>query len=455
MRHSWLLLLMVLAAGACREEDGPLGGSGSGVLVVESDPSGARILIDGESIGRVTPDTVRDLVGLRNVVAQLDTGGVRYGYSAQVVVTGTEPVVLNGPLMARCQGQATSCAGDFRREHTVGTLRFSTNALGALFLQQGQGGGLYWPGTSQNVYLSTGMPMFAAMSGSQPVALGIYDTEFLAGRPAPVAGTRAGGYQVTQKTWILPPLAMTALAVARGIEVSQRVLAPPDQDGLMLIELVFRNITDQPLYRKVDPGMSAGGVAFSDAYVGLALDPDIGGADDDWLSYDETLNAVFAYDADFAEGGFSTQQNAPALLGLRLLRAPAGAQAVLNGWVNEVQSSFDWRAGNASQAAGYGMLSGEASYVPDHPGDLVGHLPSAPGDVRISVTAGPLQLAPGDSAKLVLGLALAVPTPGSYASGQQVQPGPPDQPTRPLYAIAAHLRERLIATGALLSRLDP
>src|SRR5690606_32022619 len=138
---------------------------------------------------------------------------------------------------------------------------------------------------------------------------------------------------------------------------------------------VFRNITNQPLYRIVDPNVAASGITFSDAYVGLALDPDIGNADDDWLSYDESLPAVYAYDANFAEGGFGAQQGTPGLLGMRVLRAPAGAHAVLNGWANTGQFSFDWQAGDNTQFAGYGMLSGTGSYSPDHPGATVGHLP--------------------------------------------------------------------------------
>lgn len=455
MRHSWLLLLVVLGAGACREEDGPLAGSGAGVLVVESDPPGARITIDGRATGRFTPDTIRNVGGLRDVLVRLDTAGVSYQYSAQIVVSGTSPFVLQGPLMARCQAQASACAGNFKDEHTVGSLRYSTNALGALFLEYGQGGGLYWPAASANVYLSTGMPMFAALWGSQQVSLGVYDTEFLAGRPAPDVRQQGDAHQVTQRAWVLPPAQFMALGVARGIEVVERVVTSANADGLLLIELVFRNITDRPLYRIVDPYVPAGGITFDDAYVGLALDPDVGGAEDDWLSYDESLSAVFAYDADFAEGTFSTQQSSPGLIGMRLLRAPAGAQAVLNGWANTGQMTFDWRAGDNSQFTGYGMLSGTSSYSPDHPGPTIGHLPASPGDVRVSVTVGPLELAPGDSARVVLGVALAAPVAGSFVSGQQVQPGTPGDETRPLHAIAANLRARLLATTSLLDLLEP
>lgn len=453
LRRPGVLLLVVLAAAACREPDGPLDVPGVGVLVVESDPPGARISIDGRSTGRFTPDTIEGMGGVRDVVVQLDTAGASYRFSRQVVVSGPSPFVLRGPLTARCQGRASECAGSFRLAHTVGSLRFGTSALGALFPASDQASGLHWPAAGANRYLAIGLPMFAAMLGNQPVSLGIYDTEFLAGRPAPEVRPLAGGYVVAQTAWILPPPQLLPLGVVRGLEVSERVVASAEHDGLLLVELVFRNITHEPLYRIVDPFVPVAGTTFFDAFVGLALDPDIGGADDDWLSYDEALAAVFAYDADFAESGFTTAPNAPALLGLRLLQAPAGARTILNGWANTEQTAYDWRAGDSSQFAGYGMLSGTGSFTPDHPGDLVGHLPVSAGDVRITVTVGPLQLAPGDSAKVVLGLALAAPAAGTYTSGQAVAPGSPDQPTRPLHAVAANLRARLLATEALLPLL--
>jgi hypothetical protein len=84
----------------------------------------------------------------------------------------------------------------------------------------------------------------------------------------------------------------------------------------------------------------------------------------------------------------------------------------------------------------------------------VGHLPVSAGDVRIVATVGPLQLAPGDSARVVLAVALALPTPGTYTSGTSLPPGNPDDTNRQMYRVAGQLRDRLTAAAALLPLLN-
>lgn len=458
MRKIWWIALAVLGATGCREDDGPLDGTGAGTLVVLSSPSGGRISIDGRTTGGVTPDTIFGVSGLRQVLVELDTAGIVYRYNAQVVVTGSEPTVLNGPLMARCQQQVTTCARAYHDEHVVGTTRFITNALGPVFLENAAGGGLYWPAQSSNSYMSTTTPVFAGVWDGLAVSTGVYDTEYFAGRPAPRTDQLAGGpVAIQQHTWILPPVSALPLAVARGIQIEERLFASPAVEGVFLLELTYRNISRDPLYHIVDsdPEVVAQGVTWTDAYIGLALDPDIGAADDDWMSYDESLGAVYAYDAAFLEGGFSTQQSSPALVGVRVLRAPAGAGTVLNGWTNVTQGTTgDWQAGTQSQVNGYGMLSGLSSYAPDHPGTLVGHLPGSAGDVRITATVGPLRLAPGESATAVFAIALGLPSAGTFTSGQVVPPGTPGDTGRPIHAVAANLRARLIAAEALLPLLQ-
>src|SRR3990172_1612406 len=93
MRYGWLAAGCLLALVGCREPDGPLGGNEGGVLFVQSVPAGGRIQLDGRATGRITPDTLRGVGGLHEVVVELDTVQLRYRYAAQVVVPGTgEPV---------------------------------------------------------------------------------------------------------------------------------------------------------------------------------------------------------------------------------------------------------------------------------------------------------------------------------------------------------------------------
>lgn len=458
MRKSWLIAAAVLSLAACREDDGPFGGTGTGTLVVLSSPANGRITLDGRDTGRFTPDTIRNISGLHEVSVKLDSAGLEYRYTAQVVVSGNEPTVLNGPLMARCQQDLGSCAPQYADEHIVGTLQFGSNALGPLFLQSGQGGGLRWPAGSSNTYMATGTPVFAAVWGTQLVSTGVYDTEYLAGRPAPRTQLLGGGgFSLTQSTWIVPPFTEMALTVARGIEVSERVIASTAQEGVLLVELTYRNITNDPIYRILDADseVQTTGITYTDAYIGLALDPDIGNAEDDWLSYEPSLSSVFAYDASFSEPGFTTQSNAPALVGLRVLRAPAGAGAVLNGWINTPQTP-DWQAGFNSQISiGYPMMSGiQVPFAPDGQGLLVGHMPPVPGDARIVASVGPVRLAPGQSATAVFAVVVAAPTAGTYQPGAALQPGTPGDQARPLFAVSANLRSRLVAAESLLGLLQ-
>jgi hypothetical protein len=128
-----------------------------------------------------------------------------------------------------------------------------------------------------------------------------------------------------------------------------------------------------------------------------------------------------------------------------MLEAPVGATVVMNGWVSQGQGSQDWNAGEISERLGYGMLSGKGVFSPDHPSPRIGYLPPAPGDIRMSVSAGPIRLAPGDSVAVSVAVVLAAPVPGPFSSGTDLEPGNPLDRTRPLYAVAGDLFERAIA----------
>lgn len=445
-------LAAALALGGCREPDGPIGPVRGGAgMVVSSLPQGGRIFLDDRDTGLLTPDTVRGLSGSHTVGVRLDTLGLLYEYTMQVAVfPGDSLLHAHAPLLLVCNpADLAGCHGRLHRYHQGAGVRFATSPLGSLFLRQGEGQGVFWPATSPNSYVSGAMPVFAAMLPAGAISLGIYDHAFLAGRPLPGTASGSGVFRLDQETWILPPQGTLRRSLtARGMSVRQQVAATDSVPGVIVVRLRFRNITADPEYRPLDPFVGQG-VTFTRAYIGLAVDPDIGDSGDDWFSYDPELDMVFAYDARFDEPVFTGDAaGAPGLVGLRALRVPPGSTVMLNGWTR-AGATADWRAGQASEVRGYDMLSGEAPYAPAHPDRRIGHLPPVDGDVRLSVTAGPLTLAPGEEAEIVLALLLAAPAAGTYVPGNVVPPGEPLDTQRALYRVAAPLRSRARAAEAL------
>jgi hypothetical protein len=125
-----------------------------------------------------------------------------------------------------------------------------------------------------------------------------------------------------------------------------------------------------------------------------------------------------------------------------------GARRVLNGWPSTISGQTgDWKAGTLTEPLGYSFLSGRLAYSPDNTDDTIGHMPgSTPSDYRMSVSAGPITLAPGDS---TLAVALADPAPGTFTSGTIISSGDPKTNDRPIMRVADLLRQRLIAAEAL------
>jgi len=445
-----VLALLALAIAACREPDGPVGPVSGARAFVNSDPPGGRILVDGESTGRITPDTLHGLVGRHDITVQLDTFDASYGYTARVFLGDTDSLtVIDGPLVMRCS-DAVCFANQFRH-YSANRVRFASNPVGTFFHRAGQGDGVIWPSLTNNSYASAGMVGFAGIAaGTDTVALGIYDSRYLAGRPQPGLVQTADRIDLTQSAWILPPSSLLQLPTVRGIELREHATAITEVDDVVVVRLAFRNITNSPLYAALDPTVPAGGVTFDKVWVGFLLDPDVGEAIDDMLSYEPDLNLVFAYDSDFNEtnlgGGFN---RAPGLIGLRMFEAPAGATVVMNGWTSQGTASQDWNAGEISEKIGYGMLSGTSVFPPDNLNPRVGHMPQSPGDVRISVSAGPFRLVPGDSVAVAIAVMLAAPVPGLFNSGIEFKPGDPFDRTRPLHAVAADLFERAIAAAGV------
>ncbi|CAN5638338.1 hypothetical protein BH23GEM9_BH23GEM9_06390 [soil metagenome] len=440
--------------GGCREPDGPGGPIRGGTrMLVSSDPQGATITLDQRDTGLRTPDTIGGLGGTHVLNVQLDSAGVRYSYSVQIAVSRVDSVLRNhGPLTRQCTAtELGQCYSQMHRYHEAAGVRFATNPLGGLFMRQAQGQGLFWPATSSNSYISGSTPVIAGRLEGVGVSLGIYDHHFHAGRPAPTTSNVNGMFRLNQETWIVPPAgALRRFPTARGVSVRQELLASDDVEGVVLIRLTFRNITDQLDYQFMDSFLGAAGGTYRETYIGLLLDADIGDSGDDWLTYDPELDMVYAYDARFSEPTFTGNASAaPGLVGLRALRAPAGSMVVLNGWMSTGVSA-DWRAGQPSESFGYDMLSGLNPFTPAHPNRRIGHLPPQAADARIAVMAGPLTLAPGDAAEIVLAVAVAAPVAGTFQTGVLVQPGEPLDTQRDIHRIAATLRQRMRAAEALL-----
>jgi hypothetical protein len=453
-----LPVLFSVATAACREPDGPLEGS-AGKVFVDSDPVGGHIYLDDNDTGLRTPDTVPVLGSAHTIVVLLDTAGSTYSYGARIAVQGSEPFVLTGPLTTACgpSQSAGSCFDRNRTPVTAGNLQLSMNALGAVLLQDGSGQGLLWPAGTSDSYVSNGMPLIAGKVEGRSVALGMYDVQTLAGRPALNVVHDGGATTTNQTTWIVPLPSTAALTTIRGIEVHEQVRVDPSQPDVALVRLTYRNITNSPMYQSLDGrDLGASGVTYTDVYLGFGLDPDVGDASDDLVSYDPDLKAVFAYDAEFSESAFSIESaTRPGLIGLRMLSAPSGASVILNGYGTQggAGSVSDWQAGTSTEVIGWQVLSGTSPYDPDDPDPTIGMLVPDRSDVRIMVSAGPYTLRPADEITVVVAVALARPVAGTFTSGQFLPPGDPHDPTRPIMKTAAALLSKLDAASALLPLL--
>lgn len=442
-----LLLFSLLAAG-CRDGTGP----GTGRAFVQSDPPGARILVDGRSTNRITPDTIHGLNGQHELIVALDSGRWSYRYGARINVSDDSIASVNGPVVLRCG--RPSCYRDLRASPTplFESYRLSINALGTFFLEDGTADGLTWPFTTNNSYVSTGMPMFAArLTNGDTVALGIYDLPFLAGRPVPPPVRTETELRATQSPWVIPPSNMITLSTVRGLRLDQHLVAVPEVPDAIGIRLVVHNISADPLYMVTDPLIPEGGLTYENAWIGYGLDVDIGNAADDMMAYAPSDNMVFAYDWGWEEPNFQgPARTAPGLVGLVVLETEPGTAHVLNGWRNVSGETPDWGGGRSNEFRGLGMMSGRNPYAPAHTDPGIGHTPESPGDVRLLISSGPFVLAPGDSASMTLAVVIAEPIPGTFTVGLGTPPGNPRDPDRAILEIAAGLLERARAARDLL-----
>ena len=442
----WAVVACGITLASCREADKPVGPTGNARIEINSDPVGAQIILDGVNTGKVTPDLLRDLstATSHEILVRLDDAkdNVTYGFRvAGLQAKGDSLIRINGPLTMRCT--TSECSTLLSRYNTLNTIRVSTVPNGALFNYNNSNKGLYYPTGFSNGYVSMGLPVVAMLAGTRDtLAMGPYDVNYLAGRPMPDITQTSDRYSLKQSFWIVPPSTVisTNAPTARGIEVKEELIGVTATADVAFVKLTFTNITNTALYQAVDPIVPSGGITYNWVYLGFALDPDIGEHLDDIITYDPQLNMVYAYDADFSEPQFSPgYTDKPALVGLRILEAPANATVkALNAW----PSASDFRAGEVSERNGWYMLSGVRSMTPDFAGQQIGFTPTAPDDYRMSVTAGPITLAPGASASITVAVIIALPTPGTFTPGQYVDPGNPTVANRKIALIAAGLLDK-------------
>lgn len=453
--RAWGVALAAAAAvSACGDPIRPTPPEIGQDVVVDSDPTGAAVVLDGDDTGLTTPATLSGLTSeSHEVQMSIDSNGVRYSVNATFVPSTDSVISFIAPLGFRCF--IAPCGAT---EHTAGDIRFRTMPNGALVFA-GFADEMFWPAATSNGYAATGAALFAAVdSNGDTVALGPYDSGILYGRPA--REIVESPFRLRQSAWVLPPSTVTGVASARGMRVDQEVIGGPEAPDGLLLRLTFTNVTDRTSYVLADPA-AAGGITFNDAYVGFALDGDVGVSEDDLVGYDAdpARLTAYVYDSDFSESSFSADWRArPGLVGLRVAEAPAGAAVRMNAWPR----ALDWKASALrllepsgplfeEEATGYPWVS--ASGARDTiPNAAIGVQPTAPADYRIVVSAGPVALAPGQSATVSILLALAEPSPGTFTSGVVTPPGDPTDETRPLFSVAQALRDSFLQAEALLSR---
>ena len=136
-------------------------------------------------------------------------------------------------------------------------------------------------------------------------------------------------------------------------------------------------------------------------YIAVCCDPDVGEYQDDLVGFDKERNLGYAYDSDFSVGGWDTP---PGYIGFDFLESPVNEEGkqlgltsfkiIRNPGVPGVVEPDPDNDNDAYQLiAGYNYTTGEY-----HPFDSI----SEPTDVRFLQCTGPFDLAPYDTARVVI-----------------------------------------------------
>ncbi len=262
-----------------------------------------------------------------------------------------------------------------------------------------------------------------------------------------------------------------------GLSVTTTAHLPPSQNNAILFRFDVRNISDHPDFRLVHPEEPAAGHTLRDIYLAPFFDPDIGGGasgldrsndaeakdDNATLFPDEQL--LVAYDQSFAVNTFSSSFAArPGLVGLQILEIPAGTTArgliltatltaggidrpLILDFVPAAQEDFLYAVYSGGRA-GARLLPTECNAG----AFALLCTTESSNNARMGWSIGPIpSLAPGEQVSLTVALLLAQPTPGTFTSGQAVQPqnSALASNARPIYAIARDLRALAAQVRAL------
>lgn len=442
-----MLVTAVLVTAACRGSDQVASPGENPRIEITSDPDGAAVFLDNQPTNRLTPALLRASIGQHDILARLVRDNVTYGFRSQVDVKADSLHHVSGPLTMRCS--SAECGIANHRYNTISNMRVASNPNGALFYYDQTEKGLYWPANTNNGYASVGMPLIAGIAATRDtLSVGIYDLQYLAGRPSPQFTSTGDRSSLKQTTWIIPPTETIVMLAPtmRGIEVEEELIDISAINDVAFIKLTFRNITNRASYQAADPIVPLAGITYTWTYLGFGLDADIGTADDDAVSYDPQSNLVFTYDMNFSDGlltsAFATR---PSFVGLKLIEAPAGVTVkAMNVWPKE----NDWIAGQSSERSGWSTLAATRAPTLSSTTQRIGAAPQVANDYRMAVAAGPLTLAPGAAASITVAVIVAPPVTGTYTSGQNVTPGNPAVAGRAIERVAAALLEKARAIVA-------
>ncbi|NIR43900.1 MAG: PEGA domain-containing protein [Gemmatimonadetes bacterium] len=454
-RHGLLILLATAVSLACFEARERPTIPVFGDLVIISDPSGAEITIDGVDTGARTPVNLQGIeAGPHDTELVLFTSPREtFRWEGEFTVSENVLDTLNAALEGGCglecdflvdrgrvgcraTGYGDTCAGAF----------FSTPAL-------------IWPDAFGGSYAAGGRLLVAGILDSDAgdfvgdtISTLVYRDAWIGRQPVSLeSDPRIERMDLSY--WSTAEFHGESLL---GLAVRETVVAADSggAEDVLFLQFEITNVSDEERYRRNYPSVPPGGYTYRSLHLGFALDADIGGATDDLGSADPDLGLTFMYDADFSDSDLGIYASSPALVGLLTVEPPAGAAErnrtfwrAQDDWDDDLNRGFAWR-----------LLAGRlgpGDPIADHPDADLGYFPTASGDYRFVETHGPLTLAPGDTARLVVALLLAEPSAGTYSPGVFVDPGDPASATRLILSIAAELRDLAARVPELWDRFRP
>jgi len=425
-------------------------------VTVLSDPTGADIVLDGESLGRITPATLTEVpAGQHRFLLELSAAPTQVFSWADTVTVLEEAVdTIDVALEGGCR---FNCPLLVDR----GRIRCLFNNYGdtcaSVFFELVPA--LEWPGTSGADYGAGGRLLVAAIldddAGAQAgdtVATQVYEAAWVGRRP--VASSLSGLRQVKQLTYWATSLFSGASLL--GLSVTETLVAVDSAgaEDVLFIRLEVQNISNDERYRDLYPSVPAGGYTLRELYLGFGLDGDVGAADDDAGTFDPDLDLAFIYDADFNDDQLGDFGERPALVGLATVEPPAVAtRRTLTLW----RVTDDWDGGDRQDFA-WRLLAGQlrsGDPIGDHPSPDIGHASNDLADYRMTEAYGPLRLAPGETIEMTVALLLAEPVAGTFTPGTRIPPGDPTDPDRTILDVAADLRALAADLPVLWARYRP